>query len=121
MESDSDEENQASGDVLSLDEDDDDSDYNCAEDNDSDEDDVEKDDNDGDDYVVDNDVDDVPVEDDDDVEAFDSHGEADDDDDDERQYLDDRENPSFTLTLNPKKKSQLVRKKLNVKELSIGL
>ncbi|KAG7538636.1 B3 DNA binding domain [Arabidopsis suecica] len=112
MESDSDEENQASDDVLSLDEDDDDSDYNCAEDNDSDdyadEDAVEKDDNDGDDYVVDNDVDDVPIEDDDDVEAFDSHAEADVDGDDERQYLDDRENPSFTLSLNPKKKSQLL-------------
>ncbi|AED97283.1 AP2/B3-like transcriptional factor family protein [Arabidopsis thaliana] len=88
VESDSDEQNQASDDVLSLDEDDDDSDYNCGEDNDSDdyadEAAVEKDDNDADDE------------------------DADDDDEDERQYLDDRENPSFTLILNPKKKSQLL-------------
>ncbi|KAG7606736.1 B3 DNA binding domain [Arabidopsis thaliana x Arabidopsis arenosa] len=114
VESDSDEQNQASDDVLSLDEDDDDSDYNCGEDNDSDdyadEAAVEKDDNDADDEDVDNDADDVPVEDDDYVEAFDSrdHAKADDDDEDERQYLDDRENPSFTLILNPKKKSQLL-------------
>ncbi|EFH42630.1 hypothetical protein ARALYDRAFT_919255 [Arabidopsis lyrata subsp. lyrata] len=30
------------------------------------------------------------------------------DSDEKNQYLDDRENPSFTLTLNPKKKSQLL-------------
>lgn len=109
VESDSEEETQASDDVLAFDEDDDDSedsDYNYAEDNDSDAA-VEEEDIDGDesDNFV---VDDAAIKDDDDVEAV-NLGD-DNDDDDERQYLDDRENPSFTLTLNPKKKSQLVRK-----------
>ncbi|CAH8280311.1 unnamed protein product [Arabidopsis lyrata] len=47
------------------------------------------------------DEDEVEAEDDDDVKA------EDDDDNDERQYLDHHNNPYFTMTLNPKKKSQL--------------
>ncbi|XP_010455999.1 PREDICTED: B3 domain-containing protein At5g60130-like [Camelina sativa] len=94
LESESEEETRASDDVLAHDEDDDedDSDYDSDAA-------LEEEDNDGDesnDYVVD----DAASEDDDDVEA-DAAG-------DDRHLLDDPENPSFTLRLNPKKKSQLL-------------
>ncbi|KAG2311065.1 hypothetical protein Bca52824_022622 [Brassica carinata] len=83
--------------VLSDDDDSQDADYNCADDND----------------VILNDDDVASADDDDDdVVALDGSDDDDDDDpeanhDDERRYLDDRSNAFFTVTINPKKKSQL--------------
>lgn len=84
--------------VLSDDDDSQDADYNCADDND----------------VILDDDDVASADDDDDVVALDGSDDDDDDDpeanhDDERRYLDDRSNAFFTVTINPKKKSQLVR------------
>lgn len=47
----------------------------------------------------------------DETDAVEDGDYTDDDDDDEKKYLDDPENPYFLMTLNPNKKSQLVRKK----------
>ncbi|XP_023638315.1 B3 domain-containing protein At5g60130 [Capsella rubella] len=91
-------------DVSALDDDSEDSDYNYVEDYDSDAA-LEEEDNDGDEtdiYVV-NDA--ATEENDVDVEAFKLGDHASEDD---RNHLDDPENPSFTLRLNPKKKSQLL-------------
>lgn len=72
----------------------------------------DEDDDDGDDVEADND--DVEAN-DEDVDVNDEDLDVDDgmeaDDDDDRKVLDDPDSPSFTVILNPKKKSQLVIRK----------
>lgn len=87
-----------------------------SDDDDDDDDDVivinDEDDDDGDDVEADND--DVEAN-DEDVDVNDEDLDVDDgmeaDDDDDRKVLDDPDSPSFTVILNPKKKSQLVIRK----------
>ncbi|CAN8301159.1 unnamed protein product [Cochlearia groenlandica] len=91
------EDDEASDDIIVID--DDDHDYGVDEKADGDDDDELEE--------ADVDVDDVKADCDDDN----ADGEAvddDDDNDDRRKYLDDIDNPSFTVILNPKKKSQLL-------------
>ncbi|RID41408.1 hypothetical protein BRARA_J01372 [Brassica rapa] len=88
------------------DDDDDDDDVIVIDDDDDDDDDDEDDDGDDDEAADDEDDDeDVDV----DVEADDvDDGMETDDGDEHRQLLDDPDSPSFTVILNPKKKSQLL-------------
>ena len=88
------------------DDDDDDDDVIVIDDDDDDDDDDEDDDGDDDEAADDEDDDeDVDV----DVEADDvDDGMETEDGDEHRQLLDDPDSPSFTVILNPKKKSQLV-------------
>ncbi|XP_009120532.1 B3 domain-containing protein At5g60130 isoform X1 [Brassica rapa] len=92
------------GKSAEVDDDDDDDDDVIVIDDDDDDDDDEDDDGDDDEAADDEDVD-VDV----DVEADDvDDGMETDDGDEHRQLLDDPDSPSFTVILNPKKKSQLL-------------
>ncbi|XP_010443804.1 PREDICTED: B3 domain-containing protein At5g60130-like [Camelina sativa] len=113
VESESEEETRATDDVLAPDEEDEEDDDDDDDDDDEDDSDydsdaaLEEEDNDGDksdDYVVDDAVSE-DGDDDDDVEDVNLGDDAAGDD---RHLLDDPENPSFTLRLNPKKQSQLL-------------